>query len=171
MFELSVLFLNSWTTTCTLFLNLKSIYAGALNNCVLFKNIFALCIVLLISLLGLPLQLNLAFMYRLLHHISKHFWEKLKAACNFAVSLPFHRITESQNSRGWKGPLWVIKSNPPAEAGSPTAGCTGPCPGRFWISPEKETPQPPWAACSSAPSPSERRSSSSCSDSPEVLFD
>jgi len=20
----------------------------------------------------------------------------------------FHRITESQNSRGWKGPLWVI---------------------------------------------------------------
>ena len=21
---------------------------------------------------------------------------------------PCHRITESQNSRGWKGPLWVI---------------------------------------------------------------
>ena len=40
-----------------------------------------------------------------------------------------HRITESQNSRGWKGPLWVTQSNPPAEAGSPTAGCTGPCPG------------------------------------------
>ena len=40
-----------------------------------------------------------------------------------------HRITESQNSRGWKGPLWVIQSNPPAKAGSPTAGCTGPCPG------------------------------------------
>ena len=39
-------------------------------------------------------------------------------------------ITESQNSRGWKGPLWVTQSNPPAEAGSPTAGCTGPCPGR-----------------------------------------
>ena len=39
------------------------------------------------------------------------------------------RITESQNGRGWKGPLWVIYSNPPAEAGSPTAGCTGPCPG------------------------------------------
>jgi len=37
-----------------------------------------------------------------------------------------HRITESQNGRGWKGP--------------------------------------PWAACSSAPSPSEGRSSSSCSD-------
>ena len=37
--------------------------------------------------------------------------------------------TESQDVRGWKGPLWVISSNPPAEAGSPTAGCTGPCPG------------------------------------------
>jgi len=38
-------------------------------------------------------------------------------------------ITESQNGRGWKGPLWVIWSNPPAEAGSPTVGCRGPCPG------------------------------------------
>jgi len=44
---------------------------------------------------------------------------------------------------------------------SPTAGCTELCPDRFLISPEKETPQPPWAACSSAPSPSEGRSSSS----------
>jgi len=40
-----------------------------------------------------------------------------------------HRIPESQNVRGWKGPLWVTQSNPPAEAGSPRAGCTGPCPG------------------------------------------
>jgi len=74
---------------------------------------------------------------------------------------------ESQNHRMvgvGKGPLWVIQSNPPAEAGSPTAGCTGPCPGGSWISPERETPQRPWAACSSAPSPSEGRSSSSCSD-------
>ena len=31
-------------------------------------------------------------------------------------------ITESQNGQDWKGPLWVIYSNPPAEAGSPTAG-------------------------------------------------
>ena len=77
---------------------------------------------------------------------------------------PCYRITETQNSRDWKGPLWVILSNPPAEAGSPTAGCTGPCPGGSWISLEKENPQPPWAACSSAPSPSEGRSSSSCSD-------
>jgi len=52
--------------------------------------------------------------------------------------------TESQNGRGWKGPLWVTQSNPPAEAASPTAGCRGPCPGGSGISPEKETPQPPW---------------------------
>jgi len=31
-------------------------------------------------------------------------------------------ITESQNGRGWKGPLRVTQSNPPAEAGSPRAG-------------------------------------------------
>ena len=54
--------------------------------------------------------------------------------------------------------------NPPAEAGSPRAGCTGPRPGGCWISPEKVTPQPLWAACSRAPSPSEGRSSSSCSE-------
>ena len=40
-----------------------------------------------------------------------------------------HRITEPQNVPGWKGPLWVIQSNPPAKAGSPTAGSTGTCPG------------------------------------------
>jgi len=35
-------------------------------------------------------------------------------------------FTESQNGQDWKGPVWSIWSNPPAEAGSPTAGCTGP---------------------------------------------
>jgi len=38
-------------------------------------------------------------------------------------------FTESQNVRGWKGPLAITWSNPPAKAGSPTAGCTGPRPG------------------------------------------
>ena len=68
--------------------------------------------------------------------------------------------TESQNIRGWKSHLVQT----PAKAGSPTAGCTGPCPGGSWISPEKETPQPPWAAWSRAPSPSEWRSSFSRSE-------
>jgi len=34
-------------------------------------------------------------------------------------------IAVSQNVRRQKGPLWIISSNPPAKAGSPTAGCTG----------------------------------------------
>jgi len=37
-------------------------------------------------------------------------------------------------------------AQPPVQAGSPRAGCRGPCPGGAGISPEKETPQPPWAA-------------------------
>jgi len=44
---------------------------------------------------------------------------------------------------------------PPAEAGSPRAGCTALHPDGSWISPEKETPQPLSAAWSSALSPSE----------------
>jgi len=75
-----------------------------------------------------------------------------------------HRITESQNGRDGKGPLGIIYSKLLAEAGLPTAGCTGPRLGGFWISPEKENPQHVWAARSSALSPSEGRSSSSCSD-------
>ena len=36
--------------------------------------------------------------------------------------------------------LWASPNpTPPAKAGSPRAGCTGPHPGGFWISPEKET--------------------------------
>ena len=71
-----------------------------------------------------------------------------------------HRITECWGLEGTSVGHLV---QPPAEEGSPTAGCTWPCPGAPWISPEKKTPQPPWAACSSAPSLSEWRSSSSCS--------
>jgi len=32
-----------------------------------------------------------------------------------------YRLTESQTGRGWKGPLEVILSNPPAQAGPPRA--------------------------------------------------
>ena len=53
-----------------------------------------------------------------------------------------HRITESQNVRGWKGPLWVVQLNPLAQARSSTAGCTGPRPSTSSVSPEKENPQP-----------------------------
>ena len=54
---------------------------------------------------------------------------RLRRALRLHPAATSHRITESQNGRGWKGPLWVTQSNPPAEAGSPRAGCTGPCPG------------------------------------------
>ena len=73
----------------------------------------------------------------------------------------WHRITECL---GLEGTSVGHPVQPPAKAGSPRADCTGPRPGGSWISPEKETPQTPWAACSRAPSPSEGRSSSSCSD-------
>lgn len=76
---------------CILFLNLKFIYISALSNCVLFKSIFASNIVLLM-LLGLPLQLTSAFISRLLHYVSKHIWEKLNAAHKFAVSLTFSDV-------------------------------------------------------------------------------
>jgi len=55
----------------------------------------------------------------------------------------------SQNRRipawqGLEGPSVGHPAQPPAQAGSPRAGCTAPRPGGAGISPEKETPQPPW---------------------------
>ena len=47
----------------------------------------------------------------------------------------------------------------PLQSRTPTAGCISRRPGGSWVSPEKENPQPPWAACSSAPSPLLWRSS------------
>ena len=54
-----------------------------------------------------------------------------------------HRITESQNHRitewwGLEGTSVGHPVQPPAEAGLPTVGCRGPCPGGSGISPEKE---------------------------------
>ena len=46
--------------------------------------------------------------------------------------------TELQNHRGWKGPLEITWSNLLLKQ-LPTAGYTGKCPGRFWLSPEKDT--------------------------------
>jgi len=39
------------------------------------------------------------------------------------------QFTESEHGGGLKGPLGITQSNPPAEAGSPRAGCTAPRPG------------------------------------------
>ena len=60
-----------------------------------------------------------------------------------------HRITE------WSGLAGTSVGHlvqPPAQAGSPTVGCRGPCPGRSGISPEKETPQPPHTQINPCPS-------------------
>jgi len=47
-----------------------------------------------------------------------------------------HRITAWSGSEGTSVDP---PAQPPAEAGSPRAGCTAPCPGGSGISPEKET--------------------------------
>jgi len=51
-----------------------------------------------------------------------------------------HRITEWS---GWAGTSAGHPAQPLAQAGSPRAGGTAPCPGGTGISPEKETPQAP----------------------------
>ena len=61
-------------------------------------------------------------------------WERLRHRSNGGTTgkaepVASRKKPESQHGGGWKGPLWVTQSNPPAEAGSPRAGCTGPCPG------------------------------------------
>ena len=86
--------------------------------------------------------------------------------CQASTVSNCHLLTQAGNYRipawqGLAGPSVGHPPQPPAEAGSPTAGCTAPRPGGVGISPEKETPQPPWAAWARAPSPSEGRSSSS----------
>lgn len=48
-----------------------------------------------------------------------------------STAYTFFYFTESQNGRGWMGPLEVTLSNPPAQAGSPRAGCPGPHPDGF----------------------------------------
>ena len=88
--------------------------------------------------------------------LREHFTAKARSM----LLSPSHRTTAQQ---GLAGPSVGHPAQPPAQAGSPGAGCTAPHPGRLWISPEKETPQPLWVACSSALSPSHWRSSSSCS--------
>ena len=55
-----------------------------------------------------------------------------------------------------EGTLGYHLVQPPAKAGSMEQVTVGKHPGGFWISPEKGTLQLPWAACSSALSPSKK---------------
>lgn len=47
-------------------------------------------------------------------------------------------ITESWTS--WQEPVCPPDSTP-AQAGTPKAGCPGPCPGSFWVSPMRKAPE------------------------------
>jgi len=76
-------------------------------------------------------------------------------------------VTASQNHRmlGVGRDLWgSFRPTPLPKQGHLQQAAQDHVTGGVLTSPEKETPQPPWAACSSAPSPSEGRNSSSCSD-------
>jgi len=75
--------------------------------------------------------------------------------------LLMNRITGSQNHRIVGAGRDLQRSSSPTALQNrpPTADFTSRCPGKSWISPEEENPQPPWAACSSALSPLLWRSS------------
>lgn len=53
------------------------------------------------------------------------------------------KVTEPQNSLGWKELLEIIKSNSSAEAGPHGAGDTGMHPSGFGMPPERENPDLP----------------------------
>lgn len=68
--------------------------------------------------------------------------------------------------RGWTAPLEAVRSEPPAQAGPPRAGCAGPSPDGFCPSPR--TPQPPWAAWANAWLSSQQKTFSDVQRQPPV---
>ena len=72
---------------------------------------------------------------------------------SFVCVLWDHRIIESQNGLGWKGPQWSSSFNPLLCAGSPTTspGCPEPHPAWPWMPPEITVVCPgasgPWELC------------------------
>lgn len=73
---------------------------------------------------------------------------------------------KNHRSTGWgrKGLLEDIWSDHPAQARPPRAGCPGAYPDSFCIFPKREKPQCLWATFASAPSPSQLKTVSWCSD-------
>jgi len=60
------------------------------------------------------------------------------------------KLSQNHRTVGVGRDLQRSSSPIPLQSWPSTVGCTGRHPGGSWISPEKENPQPPWAACSSA---------------------
>lgn len=81
--------------------------------------------------------------------------------CSFVFSSPGLRPENRPSLYGITEGLVLTKVSgdhpvpPPCESRVTGEGHTGSHSGGFGISLEQETPQPPWDACSSAPSPSE----------------
>lgn len=71
-------------------------------------------------------------------------------------------IADSQNGGGWKGPQaphnWISSGDHLVQPHLFRAGCLGPPPIRFWVSPLMETPLPLWATCASVRPPSQEKS-------------
>ena len=75
---------------------------------------------------------------------------EMAVSYQFLADFPFSsmkvsaKLTESMKHRivGTGRHLWRSSSPTPWESTFPTVGSTGKCLCRFWISPEKETPQP-----------------------------
>jgi len=87
--------------------------------------------------------------------------------CIFQVYLLIHFCSSSSyRMAGWLrlaetfGSIWLSLCS----SRTSRAGCLAPCPGGFWRSPRRISPELLWAACASAPSPAQHRSDSWCSE-------
>lgn len=93
---------------------------------------------------------------RLLLAINKRHWEEKEE--EFQNNGFNCEVFRSQNHGiikllGLEGTSGDCLYQPSAKAGSPGASDTEMCPGVFWMSPQRETAQLPWAAASSARHP------------------
>lgn len=76
----------------------------------------------------------------------------------FCSSLLKMGVTELDKGGDWQEPLQVIWSKPSVQTGTPRAPRPGPTPNLFFffISPQRDTPPPPWAIYASAWSTSQQ---------------
>lgn len=68
---------------------------------------------------------------QILHHNFFHPSFKCLMIASIKWKVQSTTLTESHSHFGWKGPCVIIWFKHPAQAGSATAGCPGPCPAGF----------------------------------------